>query len=160
MHSEPDDDRLVYFREAIQLAEKAQRRGNLPIGAVIVLDGEVVARGMNAIWRPRLDLTRHAEMEALRTVPVELWPRSREMALFTTLEPCVMCAGAILLHRLGVIMFGSTDPYGGVGACLRDLPPYFREELSLVRWTGPLLPAECDRLYRQVQELEGRLGSE
>ena len=81
------------------------------------------------------------------------------MVLFTTLEPCVMCAGAILLHRIGGLLFGSTDPYGGVGACLRDLPLYFREELSLVRWTGPILPAECDRLYNRVQELEGRLGA-
>jgi tRNA(adenine34) deaminase len=159
MPSKPYDDQLVFFREAIQLAEKADRRGNLPIGAVIVLDDEVVARGMNAIWSPRRDLTRHAEIEALRAVPAELWPRSREMTLFTTLEPCVMCAGAILLHRIGALMFGSTDPYGGVGACLRDLPPYFREELSLVRWAGPVLPAECDRLYRRIEELEGRLSS-
>jgi tRNA(Arg) A34 adenosine deaminase TadA/ribosomal protein S18 acetylase RimI-like enzyme len=154
MRSEQDDDMPILLREAIQLAEEAQRRGNLPIGAVIVLDGKVVASGMNSIWRPQRDLTRHAEMEALRAVPAELWSRSREMTLFTTLEPCVMCAGAILLHRLGVVVFGSTDPYGGVGACLRDLPPYFREELSLVRWTGPALPAECDRLYLRARELE------
>ncbi len=158
MHSEQDDDRHVFFREAIRLAEEADRRGNLPIGAVIVLDGDVVARGMNSIWKPRSDLTRHAEMEALRAVPAVFWSRSREMTLLTTLEPCVMCAGAILLHRIGALVFGSTDPYGGVGACLGDLPPYFREELSLVRWTGPALPAECDRLYRRIQELEGRLG--
>ena len=159
MSSKQDDDRFVFLREAIQLAEEADRRGNLPIGAVIVLDDAVVARGMNSIWRPKRDLTRHAEMEALRAVPAELWPRSREMTLFTTLEPCVMCAGAILLHRIGGLLFGSTDPYGGVGACLPDLPPYFREEISLVRWTGPVLPAECDRLYRRVQEIEGRFSA-
>jgi len=159
MRSEHDDDRLVFLREAIDLAEEADRRGNLPIGAVIVLDGDVVARGMNSIWRPQRDLTRHAEMEALRAIPAEIWSRSREMTLFTTLEPCVMCAGAILLHRIGGLMFGSTDPYGGVGACLRDLPPYFREELALVRWTGPVLPAECDRPHRRIQEIEGRLSA-
>jgi tRNA(adenine34) deaminase len=159
MSRKQDDDRLVFLREAIQLAEEADRRGNLPIGAVIVLDGAVVARGINSIWRPQHDLTRHAEMEALRAVPAELWSRSREMTLFTTLEPCVMCAGAILLHRIGGLMFGSTDPYGGVGVCLRDLPPYFREQLSLMRWTGPVLPTECDRLHRRVQEIEGRLSA-
>lgn len=159
MSSKQDDDRLVFLREAIQLAEEADRRGNLPIGAVIVLNDAVVARGMNSIWTPQRDLTRHAEMEALRAVPAELWPRSREMTLFTTLEPCVMCTGAILLHRIGGLMFGSTDPYGGVGACLRNLPPYFQEQLSLVRWTGPVLPAECGRLSRRVQEIEGRLSS-
>ena len=78
------------------------------------------------------------------------------MILFTTLEPCVMCAGAILLHHIGHLAFGATDPYGGVGTSLGSLPPYFREEFSLIHWTGPVLPAECDPLYRRVQELERR----
>jgi tRNA(adenine34) deaminase len=149
-----DQQHLSFLREAIRLAQEAERRGNLPIGAVIVLDGEIVARGMNAIWSPAVDLTRHAEMEALRAVPSGLWPRSREMTLLTTLEPCVMCAGAILLHGIGRLAFGSRDPSGGVGETLASLPPYFREQLSLVHWIGPVLSAECDPFYTRVQELE------
>ncbi len=61
---------LIYLQRAIQLAMEAERRGNLPIGAVICLDGAIVAEGMNSIWQPELGLTRHAEMEALRAVPV------------------------------------------------------------------------------------------
>ena len=146
----------AFLRQAIRLAEEAERRGNLPIGAVITLDSQIIATGMNSIWQPTLELTRHAEMEALRHVPPHLWPRSREMALFTTLEPCLMCAGAILLHHVGRLVFGSSDPYGGVASCLDSLPPYFRQEFSLVEWTGPALPAECDPLYLRIQELERR----
>ncbi len=147
---------IGFLREAICLAEEAERRGNLPIGAVLVLDGGIIARGMNAIWHPKVALTRHAEMETLRNVPSHLWQRSREMTLFTTLEPCMMCAGAILLHRIGYLVFGSTDPYGGIGAALGSLPPYFQGAFSDTRWQGPAFPEECDPLYARVQELERR----
>lgn len=147
-------DYLPFLREAVRLAEEAGRRGNLPIGAVIALEGEIVASGANAIWQPTLDLTRHAEMEALRNLPRRLRSRCHEMTLFTTLEPCLMCAGAILLHQVRCLVFGSYDPNGGVGACLEALPPYFREAFSRTEWVGPALPAECDPLYRRIQGLE------
>lgn len=105
-----DSDELQPLREAIRLAESAEEDGNLPIGAVIVLDREIIATGKNSIWQPATALTRHAELEALRAVPSELWARSREMTLYTTLEPCVMCAGAILLHRIGSISDTMTGP--------------------------------------------------
>lgn len=154
MNTDLDQQRLSFLREAIRLAEQAERRGNLPIGAVLVLDGKIVAKGMNSIWKPNMELTRHAEMEALRSTQSHLWSRSKEMTLFTTLEPCVMCAGAIILHRIGHLVFGSTDPYGGVGVALGSLPPYFREEYSHILWEGPVLPTECDPLYKRIQELE------
>jgi tRNA(adenine34) deaminase len=143
-----------FLREAILLAEKAEQRGNLPIGAVIILDNEIIARGSNSIWKPALELTRHAEMEALRSVPPDLWLKSREMTLYTTLEPCVMCAGAILLHQLGRLVYGSTDPWGGVSTCLGTLPEYFRDEFALIQWEGPALPSECDPLYVRIREQE------
>jgi tRNA(adenine34) deaminase len=149
-----EDEKLIYLREAIQLAIKAERRGNLPIGAVIVLDGQIIARGKNAIWKPKLDLTRHAEMEALRNLPIHLRNRCAEMTLFTTLEPCVMCAGAIWLHQIGRLVFGSADPFGGVGSCIHTLPPYFKRVLAQIEWTGSALPSECDPLYQRLQKLE------
>jgi tRNA(adenine34) deaminase len=148
------DQDITYLRRAIQLAREAERNGNLPIGALVCLDGEIVGEGMNSIWRPAVDLTRHAEMEALRSVPERLWSRSREMTLFTSLEPCLMCVGAILLHQIGRLVFGATDPYGGAGVAVPSLPPYFREQFALVEWTGPALPAECDPLYTRTRELE------
>lgn len=146
------------MRKAIRLARAAEESGNLPIGAVITLDGEVIARGMNSIWRPETKLSQHAEMQALRAVPLRLWPRSREMTIYTTLEPCLMCAGAILLHHLGRLVYGSSDPFGGVGLTLRSLPPYFQKELSHVHWTGPALTSECDPLYQRIIELEAGRG--
>ncbi len=145
---------VFYLHRAIQLAREAERRGNLPIGAVVCLDGEIIAEGLNSIWQPVIGLTRHAEMEALRSVPVPLWPRSREMALFTTLEPCLMCAGAILLHQIGRLIFGARDPYGGVDLAAQSWPPYFREQILRVEWIGPALALECDPLYTRVREME------
>jgi tRNA(adenine34) deaminase len=97
-------------------------------------------------------------MEALQGVPGHLWARSREMTLFTTLEPCLMCAGAVLLHHLGRLVFGSLDPVGGVAACLETLPPYFKEEFALIDWSGPALPQACDPLYSRVMAQERRRG--
>lgn len=150
------DDEAAFLSQAIDQALAAEQQGNLPIGAVIVLHGQVISRGANAIWRPNLELTRHAEMEALRAVPQELWPQAHAMRLYTTLEPCLMCAGAILLHHLGGVVFGSTDPQGGIAFCLANLPPYFHAAFSMVDWRGPIAPDECDPLYRRVVEHERR----
>jgi tRNA(adenine34) deaminase len=136
------------------MANAAGSQGNLPIGAVIVLKGEVIARGMNTIWHPALDLTRHAEMEALRSLPADLRGKCKQMTLYTTLEPCLMCAGAILLNQVGRLVYGASDLYGGVGSCLDTLPSYFEEVFSHIQWIGPALPAECDPLYARVMELE------
>ena len=87
------------MRRAIELALLAEREGNLPVGAVIALDGEVIAEGRSAIWVPEFDATRHAEMEALRAVPPGLWNSSEQMSLCTTLEPCLMCFGSNSLAR-------------------------------------------------------------
>jgi tRNA(adenine34) deaminase len=148
------ESELSFLREAIHLAREAERLGNLPVGAVIVLDGQIVARGMNAIWKPIHDLTRHAEMEALRNLPPHLRERGSEMTLFTTLEPCLMCAGAILLNQIGYLIYGSADPYGGVGASLDSLPPYFRDQYAQIHWEGPALSSECDPLYKRLLKLE------
>ena len=146
-------DGLSFFREAIHLAEEAERKGNLPIGAVIVLDGQVIARGMNTIWEPITDSTRHAEMEALRSIPIHLRNRCDEMTLFTTLEPCLMCASAVWLHRIRRLVFGSSDPYGGAAPCLDSLPPYFKQVYSATQWIGPALPEACDPLYNRIRQI-------
>ena len=143
-----------FMRRAIELALQAEREGNLPVGAVISLGDEVVAEGRNRIWVPKLDATRHAEMEALRAVPTDLWISSAEMSLYTTLEPCLMCFGSILLHRVGGVVFGSSDSYGGASSVLSHLPPFFRERIENTQWLGPLMPAECDPLRERLRALE------
>ena len=140
------DDR-EFMQRAIELALVAEQEGNLPVGAVIAIEGEVVAEGRSAIWVPRFDATRHAEVEALRAVPMHLWGSPEHMNLYTTLEPCLMCFGSILLHRIGRIVFGSSDPYGGASPVLGHLPTYFQERHQSTEWIGPIMQAECDPLY-------------
>ena len=146
-----DDER--FMRRAIALALQAESEGNLPVGAVITLDSDIVAEGRSAIWIPEFDATRHAEMEALRAIPDALWDSSQEMALYTTLEPCLMCMGSILLHRIGKVVYGSADSYGGALSVVPNLPPYFRQRMEDTQWIGPSMPIECDPLNDRVMDL-------
>ncbi|MGW8318830.1 MAG: nucleoside deaminase [Candidatus Promineifilaceae bacterium] len=148
------DADISFFQQAIRLALEAEKENNLPIGAVIGLDGKIIAEGKNAIWYPRYNPNRHAEVEALRNVPEHLWNSSRNMTLYTTLEPCLMCLGAILLHQIGGVMYGSADGYGGASLVVGHMPPYFEEQVSLMKWIGPVYAGECDRLYERMTKLE------
>ena len=148
-----------FMQRAIELALLAEQEGNLPVGAVIAFDGDVVAEGRSAIWVPEFDATRHAEIEALRTVPPDLWNSADQLSLYSTLEPCLMCFGSILLHRVGRVIFGSADSYGGAGSVLSHLPPYFEERIENTQWLGPMMPRECDPLYDRLMDLvEARWG--
>jgi tRNA(adenine34) deaminase len=142
------------MRHAIELALLAEKEGNLPVGAIITFNDEVVAEGRSAIWVPKFDATRHAEMEALRAVPAELWDLPGELSLFTTLEPCLMCCGSVLLHGIGRVVYGLSDPYGGANHVLTSLPPFFQERFNATRWEGPLMPKECAPLYVRLRKLE------
>src|SRR5688572_10320585 len=146
----PDEADLNFLQRAVRLALEAEAAGNLPVGAVVALGGRVVAEASNAVLAPAYHPGRHAEPEALRLVPAELWPRAREMSVYTTLEPCVMCAGALLLHGVGRVVFGARDTLGGSGPLLAHLPPYYAGGAGVPRWVGPLLPEVCDPLFRRV----------
>ncbi|HEX8561021.1 MAG TPA: nucleoside deaminase [Pyrinomonadaceae bacterium] len=141
---------LSFLRRAVRLALEAEAGGNLPVGAVVALGGRAVAEAGNAVLAPAYHPGRHAEVEALRLVPAELWPRAREMTVYTTLEPCVMCAGALLLHGFGRVVFGARDALGGAGALLEHLPPYYAGGAGVPLWVGPLMPEVCDPLFRRV----------
>jgi len=117
----PDIDRR-FMAEALDLARAAATLGEVPVGAVVVADGRVVGRGLN---RRELDQDplAHAELLAMREACATLgrW-RLTDATLYVTLEPCVMCAGALVQARLGRLVFGTTDPqYGAVGSQF-DLP--------------------------------------
>jgi tRNA(adenine34) deaminase len=148
----------LFFEHAIRLALQAEKAGNLPIGAVISIDGQMIAEGTNAIWYPHFDGTRHAEIEALRNVPEHLWQNSREMTLYTTLEPCLMCMGAILLHNISRVLYGSADHFGGASKVIGYMPTYFEEEISNIEWLGPAYPGKCDPLFERVKSIERKRG--
>jgi tRNA(adenine34) deaminase len=147
------DGDLKHLRHAIRLAHEARQIGNLPIGAVITLDDQVVAEGMNAIWVPEVNPGRHAEIKALRAVPPELWVRGREMTVYSTLEPCLMCMSTILAHRIGRVVFGSSDSWGGASHVFGHMPPAFEKLFEALEWVGPALPQECDELDEMVEAM-------
>jgi tRNA(adenine34) deaminase len=110
-----------FMRVALKLARRAAGHGDVPVGAVVVKDGAVVARGRN---RRELDgdPTAHAELVAIRRAARKLgsW-RLGGCTLYVTLEPCAMCAGAIVLARLERLVFGTRDPKAGFVGSLGDL---------------------------------------
>ena len=148
LQAKPAD--LRYLRRAVALALEAERRGDLPVGAVVTLGAEVIAEAGNRVLVPAYHPARHAETEALARVPASLWARAREMTCYTTLEPCVMCAGALVLHGLGRVVFGALDPLGGAGVLLKHLPEYYAGGAGVPAWVGPLLPEVCEPLFRRV----------
>ena len=139
-----------YILRAIQIALEAEIRGNLPVGAVITLNNNIIAEGGSSILTPVYHPGRHAEMEALRQVPIELWIRARDMTCYTTLEPCVMCFGSLLLHGIGRIVFGAVDNQGGASSLLSHLPEYYAGGRGVPQWIGPIAAADCDDLYKRA----------
>ena len=101
------------MRRALDLAAVAAEAGEVPVGAVVTFEGEIIAEARNSM-RGSLDPTAHAEMVAIRHAATRLG-RSRldGCTLWVTLEPCAMCAGAIALARMDALRFGAEDPKGG-----------------------------------------------
>jgi tRNA(adenine34) deaminase len=144
----PED--FTFMKRAVEIALEAETLGNPPIGSIITLEGEVVSEGGCSLLRPEFQPGRHAETEALKSVPAGLWPRAREMTCYSTLEPCPMCFGALLLHDVGRIVFGALDPLGGSGGLLPHLPPYFNRPRGKPEWIGPIMPEVCDPLFERA----------
>ena len=110
-----------FMAEALALAAAAAARGEVPVGAVVVCDGAVVGRGGNAPIAGN-DPTAHAEIAALREAAAALGNyRLPGCELYVTLEPCAMCAGAILHARLARLVFGARDPKTGACGSVIDL---------------------------------------
>lgn len=143
----------AHLKRAVDLACAAEKDGNLPIGCVIVLDGKVIAEGANSTLMPHYHPGRHAETEALQQVAVDLWPRAKEMSCYTTMEPCTMCLGALVLHGIGRIIFGAYDNQGGASNLLHRLPRYVTDQIGLPELVGPLSPEVCDELCRRTFEI-------
>ncbi len=113
-----DDD---YMRLALELARQAEQSGEVPVGAVVVKEGEIIGRGFNAPVG-RHDPSAHAEMMALREAARYLGNyRLVGCELFVTLEPCVMCAGALFHARIARVVYGASDPKTGAAGSVVDL---------------------------------------
>lgn len=134
-----------YMRDALASARRALAHGDVPVGAAVVKDGVVIARGRNARERDT-DPTAHAEIVAIRRAARRLgsW-RLSGCTLYVTLEPCAMCAGAMVLARLPRLVYGATDPKAGFTGSLGDLVRHPRLN-HRVDVTKGVLAAECGRI--------------
>ncbi len=135
------------MKEALKEAEKARKKGEVPVGAVIVKDGKIISRGYNQTQRKN-DATLHAEMVAIRKASKKLktW-RLVDTTMYVTLEPCAMCAGAILLSRIDTVVIGTQDPKSG--ACGSVVQIASNENLNhRVEIKTGLLEDECGDILR------------
>ena len=145
-----------YMRQALALAQEAAAHGEVPVGCVIVREGRIVGRGRNR-REEKQHTSSHAEMEAIRQANEALgtW-RLDDCALYVTLEPCPMCAGAILNARISRVVYGAADPKAGCMGSVCDLTampfptvPYYK---------SGVLEAECraelDRFFRGLRQRE------
>jgi tRNA(adenine34) deaminase len=137
-----------HMRAALELARQAEAAGEVPVGAVVVKDGEIVGRGYNHPISGR-DPTAHAEIVALRDAAQRLGNyRLGGCDLYVTLEPCIMCAGAIMHARIARLFFAAPDPK--TGACGSIVNPFVEPRLNHhTTVTGGLLTAEAALLLQR-----------
>ncbi len=151
---QPDDDR--WMREALREAAKAAELGEVPVGAVAVLDGEIIATGFNRKESDQ-DPTAHAEMIALRSAAERLknW-RLIGVTLYCTLEPCPMCAGAMIQGRLERLVYGAPDTrFGADGTIVNVLrQPEFNHRVQIT--TGVLAEEAGEQLQQFFRQLRAR----
>ncbi|MGL9750519.1 MAG: tRNA adenosine(34) deaminase TadA [Symbiopectobacterium sp.] len=138
-HDTPDE---YWMRHALTLAQRAQEAGEVPVGAVLVLDDQVIGDGWN---RPigHHDPTAHAEIMALRQGGKVLQNyRLINATLYVTFEPCVMCAGAMVHSRIGRLVYGANDEKNGAAGSLVDIMrhPGMNHQIAI---TSGVLAAEC-----------------
>jgi len=145
------------MRRALRLAERAASAGEVPVGAVLVLNGEVAGEGFNASIS-RADPSAHAEIQALRDAATRAGNyRLPGSTLYVTLEPCAMCIGAMFHARVTRVVFGAADPKTGAAGSVLDL--FAEPRLNHhARVCGGVLAEECGALLREF--FAGRRGQQ
>ncbi len=150
-----------YMKAALRQAAKAEAEDETPIGAVIVKDGKIIARGRNA-REARQDVTLHAEMTAIRQACRKLgsW-RLEGCTLYVTLEPCLMCAGAIIQSRIDRVVFGAADPKAGAAGSVTNA--FTLKSNHAVCLKSGVLASDCSeilkRYFRHKRRQNKALGS-
>ncbi len=136
-------DDSYYMRIALQEAEDAYAENEIPVGAVVVLDGQIVAKGHN-LTETLKDVTAHAEMMALTSAANALGAKYlNDCTLYVTLEPCLMCAGAIAHAQVKALVFGASDPKKGYSVFLNGKFP------SKVEIRQGVLADECAQILKR-----------
>ena len=149
-------DHEFWMEQALLEARKAQAIGEVPIGAVLVRQGQIIGRGYNQVETTK-DPTAHAEILAIREAAGQVggW-RIPDSTLYVTMEPCSMCAGAIVLARIDQLVIGAMDPKAGACGSLFNIPQDQRLNHSVTIESG-ILEEKCSLLVRQFfQSLRAR----
>ena len=139
---------IYWMQRALALAAQAQQLGEVPVGAVVVVDGKILAEGYNQPIATH-DPTAHAEIVALRAATQAIGNyRLQNASLYVTLEPCPMCAGAIVQARITRIIFGAPDPLAGAAGSVFDIfgAPSLNHH---PRVSGGMLADDCAQLLKQ-----------
>lgn len=134
-----------WMRRAIELAMQAQEKGEIPVGAVLVADNEIIAEGFNHPITDH-DPTAHAEIIALRRGGIQVQNyRLLNTTLYVTLEPCIMCAGAMVHSRIQRLVYGASDMKTGAAGSLIDIlrHPGMNHQIDI---TGGVLAQECSSM--------------
>ena len=138
----------IFMKRAMELAQRAEVEGEVPVGAVLVREGEVIGEGWNRPIGER-DPSAHAEIMALRDAGRrEGNYRLPGTTLYVTLEPCPMCAGAIVHARVSKVVFGAPDPRTGAAGSVFDLLPSDSRFNHFTAVEGGLLAGDCGELLR------------
>ena len=136
-----------FMSRALQLAQQAQAIGEVPVGAVVVKDGAIVGEGFNHPIQGQ-DPTLHAEIVAMRAAAQTLGSyRLLDTTLYVTLEPCAMCAGAMVHARVKRLVYGASDPRAGAAGSVFDIVRS-RQLNHRVEVDGAVLVDECGKLLR------------
>lgn len=139
----------IFMQRALELAQHAEAQGEVPVGAVVVLDDEIIGEGWNQPIGQN-DPSAHAEIMALRDAGKRLQNyRLAEAILFVTLEPCPMCAGAIVHARIGRVVFAASDPRSGAAGSVFDLLPSDARFNHRTEVCGGVLAEESAQMLRQ-----------
>lgn len=137
---------------AFDMAIEAENEGNLPIGAIIAMEGEIIARGMNSVMEPYFHPGQHAEMFALKELNALHLNQSKSLHLYTTLEPCLMCLGSIVLHHIGIVYFAAHDPDRGANYLLPAISDKYPKK-NLPEMIGPTNPDRGNQFFEKARDL-------
>lgn len=147
-------DYIYFMKEALKEAQKAYQEEETPIGAVAVYNGKIIARAHNQ-RQQKQDTTMHAELQVIKKACKRLnsW-RLEEVTLYVTLEPCVMCAGAIIQARIPKVYYGAkNDRFGAHQGAIRLFDVPFNHQVEV---TGGILEEECSKcisdFFKELRE--------
>ena len=142
------DERIKFMKEALKEAQKSYKKEEIPVGAVIVKDGKIIAKGHN-LKETKTDPTKHAEIIAIQKAckKLQTW-RLTGCTMYVTLEPCSMCAGSLIQARIDKVVIGTMDEKtGACGSVLNLLADYKFNHIVQIE-TG-IMQEECKKILQQ-----------